>query len=265
LFGHELGHTALQTSSAGAVLNSQVIAAFTSSGPLSSYSEMNKWAKSASSSPIGDEYRESWLEELSCDLFGLVLFGPPFLAAHRTYLSPLDADPYYIDLSGPTHPPYAVRHKMLRRGLELLGWHMPITTDEFEREFLGYLLYDPYRADALVFDDTQLTQAIAGIRKVIEPLGRLGYSPLTADELRALVLNLARQVPPVCAQIDADGGVTLGEINVAQTLHAGWSYWLGRAKFPNPTALNFFDTNRLCDLALLQQRAINESRITKVK
>lgn len=45
LFGHELGHTALQTSSAGAVLNSQVIAALTSLGPLSSNAELNKWGE----------------------------------------------------------------------------------------------------------------------------------------------------------------------------------------------------------------------------
>jgi hypothetical protein len=43
IFGHELGHTALQTSSAGAVLNSEVIGAFVSSGPLFDEVSMNAW------------------------------------------------------------------------------------------------------------------------------------------------------------------------------------------------------------------------------
>jgi hypothetical protein len=209
---------------------------------------------------IEDEYRESWLDELSCDLFGLILFGPAFLAAHRTYLSHLDPDPRHIDFSGPTHPPYAVRHKMLRRALELLKWHMPITNDEFERDFLGYLLHDPYLPWASVFDDNQLNRAIAGIQQVIRPLGRLAYSRVTAEQLRELVSRLARQLPPVLAEVDFNGKVVLGNINVAQTLHAGWAYWIGRDKLRSPNALNFFQTNRLCDLALLQQRAINDAQ-----
>lgn len=154
---------------------------------------------------------------------------------------------------------------MLRRALELLGWHTPITTEEFEREFLAYLLDDPFRPEALVFDDAQLNQAIAGIQQVIAPLGRLAYSPITADELSALVYMLASQVPPVRAQIEADGKVTLDEINVAQTLHAGWACWLGREKLPNPPSFSFFDTNRLCDVALLQQRAVNDVKRAGVK
>ena len=149
--------------------------------------------------------------------------------------------------------------------MELLGWHNPITHDEFEREFLRYLLYDPFRAEFVVIDDTQLYRAIAGIRQVIGPLGPLAYSPITAEELRELVFMLDRQVPPVRPQIDGDGSVTLGEINVAQTLHAGWAYWIGREKLPNGTLLNFFQTNRLCDLALLQQRAVNDTKRAGVK
>jgi hypothetical protein len=43
LLGHELGHTALQTPSAGAVLNSEVIGAFTSTGPMSNETAINGW------------------------------------------------------------------------------------------------------------------------------------------------------------------------------------------------------------------------------
>ncbi len=78
-------------------------------------------------------------------------------------------------------------------------------------------------------------------------------------------MHAARKVPPVHAHIDTDGEVVLGEINVAQTLHAGWAYWLGRGKLPDPAALSFFQTNRLCDLALLQQRAVNDVKRAGVR
>jgi hypothetical protein len=260
LFGHELGHTALQTLSAGAILNSEVITAFTSSGPLSDNKTMNIWAKCPAGTMIEDEYRESWLDELSCDLFGLILFGPAFLAAHRTYLSHLDPDPHHIDFTGPTHPPYAVRQKMLRRALELLNWHQPITNEEFERKFLAYLLDDSYDPWAMVFDDHQLSRAIAGIQQVIGPLGRLAYNRVTAEQLMELVSRLSRQLPPVLADITTNGDIVLDHINVAQILHAGWAYWIGQDKLPNPKTLSFFQTNRLCDLALLQQRAINDAK-----
>lgn len=275
LFGHELGHTALQTPSAGAVLNTQVIGTLTSSGPMSSEAAINSWLNSpagqqalANSLPrsqakagqalVTDDHRLSWLIELSCDLFGLILFGPAFLAAHRVFLSHMDPDPYHIDFSGPTHPPYAVRQKMLRRVMELLGWDKQITHDGFEREFLKYLLYDPYLSWAEVFGDTQLQSAISGIQTVIGPLRDLAYSPVKPQVLRELVSRLEKQLPPILDEIDPTGKPILLKVSISQTLYAGWAYWLGRDELPNAKPLTFFQANRLCDLALLQQRAIND-------
>jgi hypothetical protein len=257
-------------------LNSEVIGAFVSSGPLSNEASMNAWLTSVQGTQIlaksltryqirpgpplvGDEDRESWLTELGCDLFGLILFGPAFLAAHRTLLGQLYPDPYEIYFPGPTHPPYAVRHKMLRRVMELLGWNTPITNDESERELLRFLLDDQYESWALVFDDAQLQRAIAGVKAVIRPLGSLAYAPVTPEVLRALVLRLENQLPPIVAELDQDGKPLLTKVAISQTLYAGWAYWIGRAKFLGSNALTFFETNRLCDLALLQQRAINDA------
>jgi hypothetical protein len=276
IFGHELGHTALQTASAGAVLSSEVIGAFLSSGPMSDMASINGWLNSPGAQQIlaaslsksnvkpggaliEDEYRESWLDELSCDLFGLVLFGPAFLAAHRTYLGNMDPDPYHIDLSGPTHPPYAVRQKMLRRAMELLNWDKPITHHDFEREFLEYLLYDPYDPWAAVFNDIQLRKAISRVKAAIAPVLHLAYKPIGTDVLTALVLRLENQLPPILDQLDPNGKPMLRKITISQTLHAGWAYWIGQRKLSLANPLTFFETNRLCDLALLQQRAINDT------
>lgn len=259
LFGHELGHTALQTPSAGAVLDAEVIGAFTSSGPMSDKIAINIWANNPAGQQIDNEYRESWLIEFSCDLFGLILFGPAFLAAHRTYLSHIDPDPYHIDFSGPTHPPYALRHKMLRRVMELLDWHTPITNDEFEHEFLRHILEDPYKSWAQIFDDAQLGRAISGIKQVMNPIQHLAYKRPTAEVLMELVLRLSKRLPPILAQVDSEGKPALTKVSISQTLHAGWAYWIGREKLSAAELMTFFEVNRLCDLALLQQRAINDA------
>jgi hypothetical protein len=106
IFGHELGHTALHSVDAGSILQSDVLTALESSGPLSSTTDMDSWIHDpAAPSDVRSElsyyfttlgtrysfddyYRLSWLDELICDLFGLLLFGPGFSAAHQMYLVP---------------------------------------------------------------------------------------------------------------------------------------------------------------------------------
>lgn len=276
IFGHELCHTALQTPTAGGVLAKEVVGSFISSGPMVSSVTFNGWLNRADGQllladalkkysmlpgniRLSDDDRLSWLVELTCDLFGLVLFGPAFLAAHLTLLRHIRPDPYEFHLPGTTHPPYSVRHKMLRKAMELLGWHKPITRMEAELEFLNFLLDDPYAQWAMLFNDNQLKQAIAGIQNVIDPVKHLAYSPVGAEALAALVSCLEDQRPPIVAGLSADGRPEVTMVSIAQTLYAGWAYWIGKGKLPSARPLDFFETNRLCDLALLQQRAINDA------
>ena len=70
-------------------------------------------------------------------------------SAHKVLLLHI-ARLYEFDLLEPTHPPYAVRHKMLIRALRLLGWEKPVTTPlqgnihEAELSALGFVVDDPY-------------------------------------------------------------------------------------------------------------------------
>ena len=133
IFGHELGHSALHSVGAGTDLQNKVMTALQSAGPLHNENSITSWLRDNTAPPqvrdildqynadfgmqyeFPQEYLLDWLEELICDLFGLLLFGPGFAAAYRTYLRPMQANPYEVGLRNPTHPPYAVRHRMIVR------------------------------------------------------------------------------------------------------------------------------------------------------
>jgi hypothetical protein len=283
IFGHELGHTALYTARLGAALKRDVVGALISSGPLRDATAMNSWLNDSSTPPevqtelaryaraqgskfsFTDQFRSSWLVELICDLFGLLLFGPAFLGAHRALLPPMHSSPFQLGLGIPTHPPYSVRHKMLVRTLSLLGWNTPVTTPihnkihQAEKEFVGYITDDPFPSWTEVFDDAQLRNAIAGIQRVFTAHPGLGYAPTNAEVVVALVDRLRRGLPPILEEFDANGTPNLKRVGISQALYSGWVYWLGRAYLTDRIDLSFFDTNRLCDHALLQQRAINDA------
>ena len=115
LFGHELGHTALHSVGAGSILQQDVITALQSSGPLADATAMDGWihhsaapaeikrelntyqSKTGVRYTFDDYCRLDWVDELICDLFGLLLFGPGFAAAHQVYLRPLNSNPYGLD------------------------------------------------------------------------------------------------------------------------------------------------------------------------
>ena len=128
--------------------------------------------------------------ELACDLFGFVLFGPAFLAAHRTLLESMLPDPYELDLPDPTHPPYAIRHTMLAQAMRLVGWDSAITdpsdleVHQAEVELIRYATGKTFAPWAQVFDDAQLEMANAGVRNVISAHPGLGYSQLISAYLQ---------------------------------------------------------------------------------
>jgi hypothetical protein len=283
IFGHEICHTAIYTTTAGGVLHGSVVPALTAAGPLRSEADVNTWLhdgnapqevknlladfQSMFGQPFGlpDAYREQWLIELICDLFGLILFGPAFLAAHKALLLPMHPLSYGVDLMEPTHPPYAVRHKMLVRAMHLIGWNAPVTTATHgliyngEKELLAYLLDDPYVGWASVFTDGQLRQAIGSIQTFFQSQPGIGHSRSKPEQLTALVGLLNRGIPPVRANVDVYSSVVLEPVDISEVLYAGWLCWIGRKHFVDRVPIEFFVTNRLCDHALLQQQAINLS------
>ena len=283
IFGHELGHSALLTTGpggAGLALQADVMVTLTADGPMASPDAMTAWIKDArapkqikkelqkyAEDAGGDfQFREDdqkyWADEFICDLFGLLLFGPGFVAAHRTLLEPTYPNPYKIDLDYPSHPPYAARHRFLNQALRILGWNRPIMPGankkvrSAEKRFLSFITEDGHDDWANVFSDAQTRKAIAGTKRVLSDYGKLTYMHPPPAALAALVERLAERTPPIIATIDALGIPRVKSTAISHILLSGWIFWLGRHAFKGADTLNFFDTNRLCDHALLQQRAI---------
>lgn len=277
IFGHEICHTALVTTRTGGDLQTNVVPHLQSSPSLISEAAVGNWLRSSQApAQVQSEltqieaqtgqayvfhefYRQRWIVELTCDLFGLMLFGPGFLASHKTILEPSHPDPYSIDFVDPTHPPYALRHAMLAKAVRLLGWDTPVSANgtaehAAESALLQHILGTGYSSWVDLFDDQQLTQAIAGLRAILAAHGGLGYQRSDPATLRLLVQQLTDCVPPVAASLRADGTPTLSSLDMSQVLYAGWVFWFSAAR--DNTRHTFLTINKLCDHALLQSCAI---------
>lgn len=240
VFGHEIGHNALSSTTTGGVLQARALNALVATGPLSSVAAMNAWLNAAAApqatkqelaahiSRTGsqfvflEDHRTYWLIELICDLFGFLLFGPSFFAAHRVYLQALHPLPYAINTIQPTHPPYAIRHKMLVRVMQLMGWNTAVTSvgdgnfHSAETETLSFLLDDPYDSWAHLFDDAQLKDAIAGVKATFATHSALEYAPPNSIDLVNLLSRISRGLPPIIADVDQDGKPILAKVHIAQ-------------------------------------------------
>jgi hypothetical protein len=252
IFGHELGHAALSTTQTGAAIRSQVFPAL-GSKVLASEKNIGEWLR-ANDAPSDlkaaiDEYetregelfiiaadqRDLWLNEFTCDLYGLLLFGPAFLAAHRAIIEPTHHDPFKVDSS---HPPYASRHKALIQAMRLLQWQKTITLaadNDFhlgELEALVELTYDPFPKWASMFSEEEISDAIIGIQSC---LGALRYVQPARTSLVALLSRLKISLPPIIDGLTKNGNVIIERTDFRQILHAGWLFWGGRLKFmPRP-------------------------------
>lgn len=275
LFGHELGHAAIHIPDEQTLLK-KAIEALTSSGPLSSPEAVNRWLNRADApadvkaglkriKSKGPAFKfhtavvKNWQLELVCDLFGVACFGPAFVAAHRAYLG--TPYPYTNKLFDSSHPPFAYRHMMLCEALQLFGWGKAVTSAEdknvhaAEKALIAYVCEDAYVPWAQLFTKGQLTRAIGYMQRLTASHPKLAYRPVPATVLSKLVKNLANGVPPVLSPIDELGVPTPKRVPLGAVLYAGWIYWLGRFEFPR-SKLSFFEINRLCDQALIQQAAI---------
>ncbi|WP_439401840.1 hypothetical protein ACNJYA_00650 [Bradyrhizobium sp. DASA03068] len=288
LFGHELGHTALHTVGAGTILQKKVMSALQSHGPLSNAAAMTAWLHDNNAPQeikielrqyealnpgvtyrMNDFYLLSWIDEFICDLFGLILFGPGFAAAHKFYLSPTHPNPYeFAPATDPTHPPYAMRDRLIVKAIQLLGWDKPVTSQspvrQAEQELLNYIHHDSFAAWCTLLSDAQLQTAIDGIQEVFARYGQLGYVAPTDNSLTKLVLQLQKRLPPIIAELGPLGEPILSDTSISHTLYAGWIYSLGH-KHLTTEPLSFLQANMLCDQALLQQRAIAIAILKKMK
>ncbi|MGY3388741.1 hypothetical protein ACVWW6_001332 [Bradyrhizobium sp. USDA 3311] len=291
LFGHELAHTAAMTPETTSDVDPAVIVrdamALFEDGPLRDETTATEWfkrpdapdqVKRVLSNDPNFRFRgkslRSWRREIVCDLFGLLLFGPSFAAAHRMILEPVSGNPERLISDESTHPPFMVRRRAITQAVKSLGWNEPVCgidvplVREAEAEFLAYTSGDSATTWPDVLSPDQLKKVLDLLKEIFAPHAGVAYSKPNPSQLNELVDRLALCRPPIIQRIDAAGNLSTEEVTTHHCLYAGWTFWFGRAKlrearlseYPRLPELDFLKTNKLCDHALLQQRAIAHSK-----
>jgi hypothetical protein len=276
LFGHELGHTAFQSTGPGGVLRSQVLSALKDKTPLQDTIQATKWIRGATgSSSTAYNFSEvslhNWCIEIACDLFGLMLFGPSFAAAHRAILEPLNCSPGDAIVQSFTHPSFPVRRRIISRAMESLGWHVPISAPsdgavhDAEKALLDYAIDQTGGDWAELFAPDQISEIVARLKNAFGAHTDFIFDRPDQGMLGDLVRQLTLCRPPISYEIDERGIASNASVPMKHCLYAGWCFWFGRDRLQaqvaasNPLLLNmsFLEINRLCEYALLQQRAID--------
>ncbi len=226
----------------------------------------------------------NWLQEFYCDLFGLITFGPSFAFAHKTLLGAVDADGVMTSTST-WHPPYACRAAFVSRAIHRLRLRWARKAGIAESDQLK--TSGPYYAtsgdaaidEALeasntflrntsfpnpwfdIFPDEQIDSAIDKCESILRDFDHAVYSPATPQQLRKLVKRLSQRTPPCGAQLHAktrDPAPT--SVDFRNILEAGWIVELGKDKLGLKRDLTFLEINRLCDIGILHQQAIDVSK-----
>jgi hypothetical protein len=282
IFGHEIGHAAWTIPKHGAALRGKVLAPLRSEGPLNSTSQATHWLRSPSAPPQIDEFRkeygddfytdidaeqlDSWFQEFMCDLFGLVTFGPSFLAAHKTLLLALDPTGHRW---GPQHPPYVCRRAMLWHACQHLGWdkfaatikneNLRGTIANFLGQQLGLTAPGPWED---VFRPAKIASAIDGLKAVLDAAGSSHYTLPNEGAVLPLVAMLGDRIPPCGSDLSGTDEPINRKMDFRDILFAGWA--VAEASIPvesdEDRERRFLQINKLCELGLLQQRAIDLHR-----
>lgn len=283
LFGHELGHATFYSPKPQSDLfgvgnppSRRIVSILRREGPLQNCASATAWLTSptapepvrirvaAARSTITESNLDHWVVELICDLFGLAIFGPAFAAAHRTYLEPSCRSHHEIEIEKKSHPAYAIRRNTIVGALKSQKWLVPVSAPSdpeiltAELSFLNYIGEEAFGDWADVFTVDQLSESMDVIREYFQSTATPMASRPDGDMLAELVRRLTRHLPPIREHIDEDGISTTHQVKVDEQLYAGWTYWLGRNTL-DQRPLTFFALNQLCDLALLQQQAIDLS------
>jgi hypothetical protein len=272
ILGHELGHALYQSTNHLKQVRSDVLPhlckgilgnpaqtaahVYSATAPVETKESLAEWAKFGFTQPIlfmyGGASWPSWIEEFFCDLMGVVTFGASFIAALCKILLGIDSTGVRI---GPRHPPTAWRIKMVLQCARLekiddLGLADHPLQDNLRKFWDGLKSLDSNDPWNAVFDDADLAQAIAGLKKILTPCKPSLCPDTDLDRTRELVASLERFVPPCGSKIDTPRAVNLPEIDFREILFAGWLAAEGKNE------KQFEIINKLCQHAIMQRRAI---------
>jgi len=198
---------------------------------------------------------EAWFEEILCDLVGLVIFGPSFVASECELLTSMNPA---MTGFGPGHPPTAWRLNYLLDSAKILGYDarppdthpLRADIDAFWAHLETFRSTDPWYS---IFTDEQLRRALGGMKNLFNRYPPTEYPVPTFERLEHLVPMLKRQIPPVGFRIANDGSPKCENVDFRHILFSGW---ITKASQP---AMPVDIINKLCEQAIMQQIAINIS------
>lgn len=281
ILGHELGHAIWQVSRHQRRLKDTVIDPHLhrENGPLQNPLATAEWLYSDNAPAEFKAYLmaqfprldqstifkhvnwPAWVEEILCDLIGLVIFGPGFVAAHSRLL--YTVDPSGLSL-GPSHPPVAWRVNMVLAGAKLLEYNKfpclcgpaRVQLNQFWQYLDGFKRPEPW-FDFLSGDP--LLEALRGIKAILKESPLASYPIPTNECMEGLITKLNNFRPPIGHTIAKDSLPKSVDVDFRHIIYAGWI-----ATQPD-NHMSFGLINQLCEHAIMQQLAIRLSLKTDRK
>lgn len=196
---------------------------------------------------------EAWIEEVLCDLVGLVTFGPSFVAATCDLLPALSPGGAEF---GASHPPTGWRINTVLRCAEILGFNdLPSAEHACHEALKGFwtAMKALRRADPWydVFSDAQLNQSITNIQALLAPLAPACCPTAAPEVIDRLLAQLQNGIPPTGYVLSAKGKPECQAIDFRHIIFAGWI-----ACQTQPPE-QFEKINLFCEHGVMQQAGIN--------
>ncbi len=282
ILGHELGHAIYQTTKHYSKLKGIVDKELKSSGIFVDHTTTANWLYSTNAPqelqdilqmyliPNGITEQkffawadwEAWVEEILCDLIGLLIFGPSFVAAHCNLLYGIS--PSGVNFSD-AHPPVACRVNMILLAAQIRGYDdisdLPDGAIKQAAEKFWNNIQSNVKSDAWynIFTRTQLERALSAIKKLLDEYPPSTYSKPKEKKdktLNSLCTQLFELVPPVGFSMDDKKNPECNVIDFRHILYAGWI--AENHNYDNyDKDVTFHQINRLCEHGIMQQRGIN--------
>jgi hypothetical protein len=262
ILAHEIGHAAYAIPDLGARLQEEVTEVLIDGSPLEDRNVFEKWVTKSGQSLTSDELDYAlllWPEELFCDLFGLLLAGPSFVAANATLLHPFGPNAL-----SDSHPASVTRYWMIQEIVNFLEWQDQAANkrkalNQPVRQYFGELQRISQAPRKLrLLRRSQIQKATSQLMQLLGGRGNALFKMPHAGDLESMVGSLLKGRPPIETRVSQKLQVSNDEIDFRSILFAGWLAWNSEKK--TRPELSFLNLNLLCDRGVLQQAAVDRWR-----